>query len=77
MMELNEIVGLVRESVERLHEAGVKGDKVIIASRYKEDLIVQHRKFMNCDPETICGLPLEFKDLPENLIVMVESEAEE
>ena len=77
MMELNEIVGLVQESVERLHEVGAKGSKVIIAGRYKEELIAQHRKLVNCDPETICGLPLEFKDLPENLIVMVESEAEE
>ena len=77
MMELNEIVGLVQESVERLHEVGAKGSKVIIADTYKEELIAQHRKLMNCDPETICGLPLEFKDLPENLIVMVESEAEE
>ena len=77
MMELNEIVGFVRESAERLHEVGAKGSKVIIADRYKEKLIMQHRKLMNCDPETICGLPLEFKDLPEHLIVMVESEAEE
>ena len=76
-MELNEIVGFVQESVERLREAGAKGSKVIIADRYKEELIAQHRKLMNCDPETICGLPLEFKDLPEILIVMVESEAEE
>lgn len=76
-MELNEIVGLVQESVERLHEVGAKGSKVIIAGRYKEELIAQHRKLVSCDPETICGLPLEFKDLPENLIVMVESEAEE
>ena len=77
MKELNEMVGFVQESVERLHEVGAKGSKVIIADRYKEELIARHRKLMKCDPETICGLPLEFKDLPENLIVMVESEAEE
>lgn len=76
-MDLIELTDLVRKSVERLQEAGLKESKIIIADRYKEGLLEQHRKLVNCEPTTFFGLPLEFKDLPEEIIFIVESKAED
>lgn len=76
-MDLIELTDLVRKSVERLREVGQKESKIIIADRYKEKLLEQHRRLVNCEPTTFFGLPLEFKDLPEELICIVESEAED
>lgn len=76
-MDLNELTDLVRASVEKLHEVGSKGSRVVVADKYKEALLEQHRKLVNCEPTTFFGLPLEFKDLPEELICIVESEAED
>lgn len=76
-MDLNELTDLVRKSVERLREVGQKESKIIIADRYKEELLEQHRKLVNCEPTTFFGLPLEFESLPSGLICIVESEAED
>lgn len=76
-MDLNELTDLVRESVMKLNEYGAKGSRVVIADRYKKELLEQHRKLVNCEPATFFGLPLEFKDLPEEMIFIVESEAED
>ena len=76
-MDLIELTDLVRESVEKLHEVGSKGSRVVVADRYKEELLEQHRKLVNCEPTTFFGAPLEFKNLPEEIIFIVESEAED
>lgn len=76
-MDLNELHDLVRESVKKLHEVGSKGSRVVVADRYKEELLEQHRRFVNCEPETFFDMPLEFKDLPKEIIFIVESEAED
>lgn len=76
-MDLNELTDLVQESVEKLHEVGSKGSRVVVADKYKEELLTQHRRLVNCEPTTVFGLPLEFKDLPEEIIFIVESEVEE
>ena len=75
-MDLNELTDLVWKSIESLQEAGQRESKIIIADRYKEELLEQHRRLVNCEPTTFFGLPLEFKDLPEEIIFIVESEVE-
>lgn len=75
--DLIELTDLVRKTIERVREVGRKGSKIIIADRYKEELLEQHRKLANCEPTTFFGLPLEFKNLPEEIIFIVESEAED
>lgn len=75
--DLIELTDLVSKSIERVREEGRKESKIIIADRYKEELLEQHRKLTNCEPTTFFGLPLEFKNLPSELIGIVESEAED
>lgn len=76
-MDLIELSDLVRKSIEELREADQKGSRIVIAYRYKEELLEQHRKLVNCEATTFFGLPLEFKDLPAEIIFFVESEGEE
>ena len=56
-VDLIELTDLVRKSIKSVREAGRKESKIIIADRYKEELLEQHRKLVNCEPTTVFGLP--------------------